>query len=189
MQQQFLPIPDQQFPSLFEQAIQLVQQPMQQCNSNSIDDDIEALVNSRAEDLVDSSMDDDTSSLSGISTSSTCFSPQSEMSGSTDDSDWTPKSVDQFNDQSKGSAASKSKEPSKRKPRLNRRSVEDRQSRKKEQNKNAANRYRMKKKIEIETILDVERDLTKRRDNLRNELAEVSREEKYLKSLLRELLL
>lgn len=81
-----------------------------------------------------------------------------------------------------------SKQSTKRKPRVNRRSVEDRRSRKKEQNKTAANRYRMKKKAEIEILLDVEKDLIKRNESLQTTYSEACREAKYLKSLLRELI-
>lgn len=175
-QQHFMPISGKPFPSILEQAIQMVESP-------DTMKDIDALVHSRAVDLLDSSMDDDSSSTSGSSTS--CFSPRSETTA--DDSDWTPKSVSQLDHKSSGSAALKTKESSKRKPRLNRRSVEDRQSRKKEQNKNAANRYRMKKKEEIEIILVQERELAKRNEALQAEYREVCRETKYLKSLLREL--
>lgn len=176
-------IPAQQFPSILEQAISLVQQTNPIEYSENIDDamaEVEALVRSRAEDFVDSSSIDDDSSMCG---SSSCFSPRSEISSSaTDDSDWTMKSRPAI------AAALKNKQAKqKRKPRINRRSPEDRQSRKKEQNKSAANRYRLKKKAEIEILLDEERDLIKRNDVLQSQYEEVGREVKYIKSLLREL--
>lgn len=157
----------------------MVQESIPNAYPSNLDIDLsemEALVRSRAADLMDSSTyDDDYSSVSGISS---CSSPSSESSSvGTDDSDWlsATKSV-------------KSAAPTKRKPRSNRRTVEDRRSRKKEQNKNAANRYRMKKKAEVEILLDVEKDLIKRHDSLSASYAEVCREAKYLKSLLRELI-
>lgn len=170
----------QQFPSISEQAFNMVQQaaPVEyNDNINAALAEVEALVRSRAEDFAESSIDDDSSTCGSTS----CFSPRSEASSTnTDDSDWTLKSA------SIG-AALKLKQ-SKRKPRTNRRSLEDRQSRKKEQNKSAANRYRMKKKAEIEILLDEERDLIKQNEQLKSQDEEVSRELKYIKSLLRELL-
>lgn len=139
--------------------------------------EVEAFVNSTAEDMMDSSSVDD--DYSSISSGSSCASPGSVSSSvGTDDSEWTP-SMD---------GSQKSAPATKHKPRLNRRTVEDRRSRKKEQNKNAANRYRMKKKAEIEILLDEEADLIKRNESLMVTYTEARREAKYLKSLLRELI-
>lgn len=174
-------MPTQQIASIFEQAISLVEQSQIANNSESIAE-IDAFIQSKAEDL-----DDDTSSFSGSSFS--CFSPHSEISSSTtDDSDWTASTSSSPN-HSIGAvgAALKSKQSQKRKPRLNRRSNEDRQSRKKEQNKNAANRYRLKKKAEIEILADEERDLLKINESLKTRLGDVNREVKCLRNLLREL--
>lgn len=165
-----------------EQAIGLVQQN----NLNEYGDDdamaeVEALVRSRAEDLAESSIDDDSSTCG----SSTCYSPRSDDTSSssiTDDSEWT---IEKRPDIAHALKNKQTKQ--KRKPRINRRSVEDRQSRKKEQNKSAANRYRLKKKAEIEILLDEERDLLKCNDSLQSQYQEVSREVKYIKNLLREL--
>lgn len=66
------------------------------------------------------------------------------------------------------------------------RGVEDRKIRKKEQNKNAATRYRQKKKIEMENVLNEEQQLTLRNEELKRILAEREREAKYLKTLIRE---
>lgn len=176
-------ITNQQFPSILEQAIQLVQQTTpSEYVDNNIDDamaEVEALVRSRAEDFAESSSIDDDSSMCG---SSSCFSPRSESSSNTDESEWTLKSSPAI------AAALKAKQAKqKRKPRTNRRTLEDRQSRKKEQNKTAANRYRLKKKAEIEILLDEERELQKRNETLQSQYDEVGREVKYIKSLLREL--
>lgn len=176
-------ITNQQLPSILEQAINLVQQSNMYGYAENFDNEmaeVEALVRSRAEDLVDSSIDDDSSTCG----SSTCFSPRSESSSSSsinDDSDWTMKTTSDI------AIALKNKQTKqKRKPRVNRRSLEDRQSRKKEQNKTAANRYRMKKKAEIEILLDEERELIKRNDTLKNQYKDISRQVKYTKSLLRD---
>lgn len=179
------PVTTQQFPSILEQAINLVQQSASIEYANIFDDEmaeVDALVRSRAEDFAESSIDDDSS----ICDSSTCFSPRSEASSSqsetstTDDSDWTQKSSLAI-----GAALKAKQAKQKRKPRKNRRSLEDRQSRKKEQNKTAANRYRLKKKAEIEILLDEERELQQQNDKLRKQYDEARREAKYIKSLLR----
>ncbi|XP_054288227.1 cyclic AMP-dependent transcription factor ATF-5-like isoform X1 [Macrosteles quadrilineatus] len=64
---------------------------------------------------------------------------------------------------------------------------EEKKLRKKEQNKNAATRYRMKKKQEIEEILGEEKQLLQKNDQLKAELTELGREIKYLKNLMRDL--
>uniref|UniRef100_A0A0K8TQZ5 Putative activating transcription factor n=1 Tax=Tabanus bromius TaxID=304241 RepID=A0A0K8TQZ5_TABBR len=67
------------------------------------------------------------------------------------------------------------------------RCIEDKKSRKKEQNKNAATRYRQKKKQEMDEILEEERQLNKRNEELKKNVSEVRREVKYLRQLVREL--
>lgn len=185
-QQPPVSIAQQQFPSILEQAIHLVQQAAPIEYVDNIDDitmaEVEALVRSRAEDFADS-IDDDSS----ICDSSTCFSPRSDTSSpqsestSDDYSDWTQKS----SPMAIGAALKAKQAKQKRKPRKNRRSPEDRQSRKKEQNKTAANRYRLKKKAEIEILLDEEQELQAQNDKLQKQYDEVSREASYIKRLLR----
>lgn len=65
--------------------------------------------------------------------------------------------------------------------------VEERRQRKKEQNKNAATRYRMKKKQEVEEAKSEEKQLQERNKELQNQVDDISREIKYLKSLMRDL--
>lgn len=65
--------------------------------------------------------------------------------------------------------------------------TEDRKSRKKEQNKNAATRYRLKKKAEVEEILCEERQLQTQNEDLENSISDVQREIKYIKGLMRDL--
>lgn len=67
------------------------------------------------------------------------------------------------------------------------RNPEEKKSRKKEQNKNAATRYRMKKKQEVEIILDEERLLMDKNRKLSTTYKDTKREVRYLKSLLRDL--
>lgn len=67
------------------------------------------------------------------------------------------------------------------------RNPEEKKSRKKEQNKNAATRYRMKKKQEVEVILDEEKILMDKNRKLTTAYKDTKREVKYLKSLLKDL--
>jgi len=64
---------------------------------------------------------------------------------------------------------------------------DDKKSRKKEQNKNAATRYRMKKKAEVEEILGEERQLIDHNTGLSTQITDLNREIKYLKGLMRDL--
>lgn len=64
------------------------------------------------------------------------------------------------------------------------RRTEDRKVRKKEQNKNAATRYRLKKKQEMQYVLSEEQILTNRNLELKEKLADRKREAKYLKALI-----
>uniref|UniRef100_A0A1L8EIC4 Putative cyclic amp-dependent transcription factor atf-4 n=1 Tax=Haematobia irritans TaxID=7368 RepID=A0A1L8EIC4_HAEIR len=123
---------------------------------------------------------------------------QSSISGPTSqadysDDEWVPSSgscsplqnhaTESSSDCSSGSS---SPIPPKKRTRPYGRGVEDRKIRKKEQNKNAATRYRLKKKLEMEYILVEEQELNKRHEELKSELAERKREAKYLKTLIRE---
>lgn len=63
----------------------------------------------------------------------------------------------------------------------------DRRSRKKEQNKNAATRYRQKKKAEVEVLLSEESTLRLHHTDLGNKCADLQREIRYLKGLMRDL--
>ncbi|XP_041986678.1 activating transcription factor of chaperone [Aricia agestis] len=67
------------------------------------------------------------------------------------------------------------------------RAPDDRRSRKKEQNKNAATRYRQKKKAEIEVLLTEEQALCRRHAELGDKCADLQREIRYLKGLMRDL--
>ncbi|XP_050671903.1 activating transcription factor of chaperone [Leptidea sinapis] len=67
------------------------------------------------------------------------------------------------------------------------RNVVDRRSRKKEQNKNAATRYRQKKKAEIEVLLNEEQSLRQQHVELGDKCADLQREIRYLKGLMRDL--
>lgn len=172
--------------SLYEQAISLVQSQMPQDIQREIDA-VDELVRSRAENLPDWT-DDDTSSISGtsISSSSSSFSPRSDNYSSSNysiDDEWSPGS----NKKAGGKMKINKIGDEKKKTRPYGRSTEDRKYRKKEQNKNAANRYRQKKKAECEIILEEEKQLAKRNEELQSEYSDLRREIKYLKDLMREL--
>lgn len=130
------------------------------------------------------------------SNSSSAYSTVSRPESIVTDEDWSPDSS--FSSSASSSpiygggdedntqfVQSKQSEPKKR-TRPYGRGVEDRKIRKKEQNKNAATRYRQKKKIEMENVLNEEQQLTQRNDELKRILAERQREAKYLKTLIRE---
>lgn len=133
---------------------------------------VDELVRSRIDDMVQ---------WSGPS------SPSSSSSSnfgdcSSDDPEWIPETVEPQPDLDiSGKTSRKRAKP------YSRTSTEDKKSRKKEQNKNAATRYRLKKKAEIEEILEEERKLQKKNEELENKIGDVQREIKYLKGLMRDL--
>ncbi|KAJ0178359.1 hypothetical protein K1T71_006182 [Dendrolimus kikuchii] len=67
------------------------------------------------------------------------------------------------------------------------RSTDDRRSRKKEQNKNAATRYRQKKKAEVEVLLNEEQALRQHHSGLSDKCADLQRDIRYLKGLMRDM--
>lgn len=111
----------------------------------------------------------------------------------TDDPDWVPESSPEaatapaaLAPAGKSTAASRSKRgQGRRKPYAA--NVEDKRQRKKEQNKNAATRYRMKKKAEVEVIVGEENELKEKNDELQAKVADLSQEIRYLKNLMRDL--
>ncbi|XP_022198612.2 G-box-binding factor 3 isoform X2 [Nilaparvata lugens] len=112
--------------------------------------------------------------------------PSSSMEDSGyDDPEWSPQTnagCGPTASQSKRSRRQSDKKPYSRPP------PEEKRQRKKEQNKNAATRYRLKKKAEIEEILGEERELMDKNQQLKTDVGELQREIKYLKSLMREML-
>ena len=64
--------------------------------------------------------------------------------------------------------------------------VEDKKLRKKEQNKTAATRYRIKKKAELEILLEEEAVLLERNKKLQKKYDGMVKEVSYLKKLMRE---
>jgi len=74
-----------------------------------------------------------------------------------------------------------------RKPRKKSLRADDRRLRKKEQNKTAATRYRIKKKVELDILLDEEAALEQRNLQLQKQHDELANEVRYLKKLMREI--
>ncbi|KAI5716958.1 hypothetical protein M8J76_015169 [Diaphorina citri] len=64
--------------------------------------------------------------------------------------------------------------------------IEDKRLRKKEQNKNAATRYRIKKKAEIEEVLGEEKELLEKNAQLQKSVEDLSREIKFMKKFMRD---
>lgn len=114
---------------------------------------------------------DDDSSLASSSTASS--SPRSETSDTSSYSSYATKKT-----------GTKSEKKIGRSRNFN---SDDKKYRKKEQNKNAANKYRQKKKAEVGIILKEEKQLENKNFDLTNKLADVKREIKYIKNLMREL--
>lgn len=138
---------------------------------------VEELVRTRAENLVYSWEEQKNQPPSSPSSNSS--SSYSEYSS---DPEWIPETIN-----SPSEYIGKVKQRKRATKPYSRLAPEDKKSRKKEQNKNAATRYRMKKKQEIEEILSEEKDLQDKHDDLENKVTELQREIKYLKSLMRDL--
>lgn len=73
-----------------------------------------------------------------------------------------------------------------RKPRKKTLKADDRRLRKKEQNKSAATRYRIKKKFELDILLEEEAALEQRNRQLQSKHDDLANEVRYLKKLMRE---
>lgn len=147
---------------------------------------VDELVRSRAEDMVDIWNSSASSSNSVItSPSSPSSSSSSGFSEYSSDPEWIPEPVQSGET---FPLVEKSSRGRKRagKP-YSRVGPEDKKSRKKEQNKNAATRYRMKKKAEIEEILGEEKVLLDHKTDLEAKVCDVQREIKCLKGLMRDL--
>lgn len=139
--------------------------------------ELDELVRMRVESLVDSPDSFVDSSRSSLQEESDSASSRASDSGYDDpDPEWTPEPSLEL----KATKKRKSTKPYSRTP------PEEKKQRKKEQNKNAATRYRMKKKAEIEEILGEEKTLIDKNEQLKTDVNELAREIKYLKSLMRD---
>lgn len=109
-----------------------------------------------------------------------------------DDPEWTPPSgvvAPRYASRSAGRRSGVKSVGAERRPKPYSKSggaAEERRQRKKEQNKSAATRYRLKKKAEVEEVKLEEHQLAEYNAKLREQLDEVCREVRYLKSLMRE---
>lgn len=133
---------------------------------------VEELVRTRVDDMVQ---------WSGPSSPGSSSSSSNFGDSSSEDPEWIPDVVEILPNEH--SPVKESRKRSKPYSRGN----EEKKSRKKEQNKNAATRYRLKKKAEIEEILGEEREFQKQNDELENKIGDIQREIKYIKGLMREL--
>lgn len=136
-------------------------------------EELDELVRIRVESLVEGP---DNSCSSSLHEDSSADSPVSSDSGY-DDPDWTP--APDVLEPKQGKRRRLTKPYSRAPP-------EEKKQRKKEQNKNAATRYRLKKKAEVEEILGEERELQETNQKLKTDVSELAREIKYLKNLMRE---
>lgn len=117
---------------------------------------VEELVRSRAQDMVQWNNPP----------SPSCSNSGSNFDdSSSEDPEWVPEPVEEL--------AFPLKNRKRYKP-YSRVSPEDKKSRKKEQNKNAATRYRLKKKAEVEEILNEERGIQQENDGLGNQVSDRS---------------
>jgi len=124
--------------------------------------------------------------------------PTEELNTSESDAEWQPEPAKRRKMLSTGRGGSRAQkkdevaQSSGRTPVRQRKKdlpVEDRRLRKKEQNKTAATRYRQKKKVELEILLDEEASLAIRNKELKRKYEDLSKEVSYLKNLMREVLL
>lgn len=180
----------QQVPGEFQLANSFGFQPVDEENIARNLELVEEIVRSRSKDLPDCNEDDDSCSYSEAGSSS----PQSDSSSSSycgsaysrdQDDEWSPTSSSSSGGNRRVGKTSGGG-VSKKRTRPYGRGVEDKKSRKKEQNKNAATRYRQKKKAEIEEILIEENQLRDINEELKSKSADIGREIRYLKSLMRE---
>lgn len=138
--------------------------------------ELDELVRMRVESLVEAPATSVTSPRSSIPEEIESIASPSSDSGYSDP-EWTHQSSSDL----KAPKRRRVTKPYSRTP------PEEKRMRKKEQNKNAATRYRLKKKQEIEDILGEEKELQQKNEHLKSELTELGREIKYLKNLMRDM--
>ncbi|XP_074000271.1 uncharacterized protein isoform X2 [Rhodnius prolixus] len=176
-------------------------QEIEPCTSSS--NEIDAIVATQAENMVPHEDSDhsqqqhrlELQQQSSPSSPDPWSSPSMGSSSSSDsgydDPDWSPSpppaAHHQSSTESNDSSSGNHHQTSTRRKRSAATTTEERKMRKKEQNKNAATRYRQKKKQEIEVIVGEERELLEKHELLKADVTEITREIRYLKSLLRDL--
>lgn len=152
-------------------------------------DELEKLVMTRVDDIT-STLSEKSCSMDEFSDSGGAASPFVGSDSGLDDPEWSPprrmKSVSGYSSAASCSTVDSSRTTTRKRKPYSRPAPEDRKLRKKEQNKNAATRYRMKKKAEVEEVRNEERELEIKNKALKDELDDINREVKYLKSLMRD---
>lgn len=185
-----------------DDSMELIDELVREHTTN-LPDDVSSMIDDSCS-VAESQMSDNVSVVSSGSDSS--YSPRSDDGSSfasfmsprsTDsfdvagyDEEWTP-SVDKKRvlKKSAGSRAqSKTGEPKKEKRGYGR-PLHEKKARKKEQNKNAATRYRQKKKEQLKVVLTEEEKLMQVHNKLRTKHDDVKREIRYLKQLMKEILI
>ncbi|XP_060519383.1 activating transcription factor of chaperone isoform X2 [Cylas formicarius] len=135
---------------------------------------VDELIRTRVEDMQWSS---------GPSSPDSSSNSNFDDSSSSEDPEWVPELGEAAT-----ASAQMTKLPRKRSKPYSPAASDDKKSRKKEQNKNAATRYRLKKKAEVEEILHEEKQLLGTNTELNAQISDLQREIKYLKGLMRDLL-
>ncbi|XP_065225781.1 activating transcription factor of chaperone isoform X2 [Planococcus citri] len=152
-------------------------------------DELEQLVMTRVDDMT-STYSEKSCSMDDFSDCGGASSPSQGSDSGLDDPEWSPprrmKSVSGYSSAASSSTASGTTSSRRKSKPYSRPPPEDRKIRKKEQNKNAATRYRMKKKAEVEEVRNEEKQLEDRNKELKDKLEDINREVKYLKSLMRD---
>ncbi|XP_030749988.1 activating transcription factor of chaperone isoform X1 [Sitophilus oryzae] len=139
---------------------------------------VDELVRTRAEDIMQWNS-------SGPSSPDSSCNSSNFGDCSSDDPEWMPEPVEHYSTYEELVQKTQTR---KRRSNPYCNSPDDKKSRKKEQNKNAATRYRMKKKAEVEEILHEEKQLLESHGELNTKITDLQREIKYLKGLMRDLL-
>ena len=132
-------------------------------------------------------MDHTEAASSSMASSSTAISSQysSNCSSESDDIEWTP--TISTGRKTRAVASLSQTVTQQRRTRKRSLKTEDRRIRKKEQNKTAATRYRIKKKAELEILLEEEAELEQQNQQLQKRHEDLANEVRYLKKLMREL--
>ena len=132
-------------------------------------------------------MDHTEAASSSMASSSTAISSQysSNCSSESDDIEWTL--TTSTGRKTRAVASLSQTVTQQRRTRKRSLKTEDRRIRKKEQNKTAATRYRIKKKAELEILLEEEAELEQQNQQLQKRHEDLANEVRYLKKLMREL--
>lgn len=152
-------------------------------------DELEQLVMTRVDDMT-STFSEKSCSMDELSDIGEASSPFVGSDSGLDDPEWSPprrmRSVSGYSSAASCSTVDGGTKSRRKSKPYCRPAPEERKLRKKEQNKNAATRYRMKKKAEVEEVRNEEKQLEEKNKKLKDQLDDINREVKYLKSLMRD---